>query len=217
MRDPMTWSLKLFRVFGITVRVHFLFIAVVLVLVGREAFFRESAPAGAWWAMAVMCGLLFVSVLLHEFGHCFAARSVDGDASEILMWPLGGLAFVDVPHTPRANFVTVAGGPAVNLGLCALTAVLLGFASYLPSLNPISSPYAQQLYNWREGVYYGSKYNAAPVRETSAGSGEFTNIGWDKIEAKDNRLVVKDTTPPLPVQFKQYGPAINLLAMFFWI
>ncbi len=40
----------------------------------------------------MLAGLLFVSVLLHEFGHCFAARWVDGDATEIMIWPLGGLA-----------------------------------------------------------------------------------------------------------------------------
>ena len=47
--------------------------------------------------------LLFGIILLHEFGHCFGARYVDGDAKEILIWPLGGLAYVDVPHTPRAQ------------------------------------------------------------------------------------------------------------------
>ena len=29
----------------------------------------------------------------------------------VLLWPLGGLAYVDVPHTPRANFITTAAGP----------------------------------------------------------------------------------------------------------
>ena len=33
----------------------------------------------------------------------------------MLIWPLGGLANVEVPHTPRANFLTAAAGPAVNL------------------------------------------------------------------------------------------------------
>ena len=59
--------------------------------------------------------LLFGIILLHEFGHCFGARYVDGDAKEVLIWPLGGLAFVDVPHTPRALFIATAAGPAVNV------------------------------------------------------------------------------------------------------
>jgi Zn-dependent protease len=76
-------------------------------------------------------------VLLHEFGHCFAARAVEGEADEVLLWPLGGLARCDVPHTPRANFITAAGGPAVNLMLCLLTAVILaGVWGMYPPLNP---------------------------------------------------------------------------------
>ena len=58
---------------------------------------------------------MFISVLLHEFGHCFAARWVDGDATEIMMWPLGGLANVDLPHRAAPHFITAAAGPAVNL------------------------------------------------------------------------------------------------------
>ena len=40
-------------------------------------------------------GLLFLAVLLHELGHCFGARSVEGDAQEILLWPLRGLASIE--------------------------------------------------------------------------------------------------------------------------
>ena len=57
-------------------------------------------------------GLLFFVVLLHELGHCFMARRVGGEASEVLLWPLGGLAAVDVPHSARANFLTTAGRAA---------------------------------------------------------------------------------------------------------
>src|SRR5207248_3089000 len=72
-----------------------------------------------------------------EFGHCFAGRWVDGEASDILQWPLVGLAYVEVPHTPRAHFVTAAGGPLVNLGLCAISANLLIFVlGYWPPLAP---------------------------------------------------------------------------------
>src|SRR5262245_7690178 len=133
MRDPLTWSFPLGRLFNITIRVHLLFVLEALVLVLRAATYDKAVP-GAWVDVLVIICLLFVSVLLHEFGHCFAARWVDGDAQEILLWPLGGLAYVEVPHTPRANFLTAAGGPAVNLALgvgCAL-ALILGFSLWPP-------------------------------------------------------------------------------------
>jgi Zn-dependent protease len=215
MRDPMTWSFPVARMFGITVKVHILFVLITLGLIAREAFFRESAPAGAWIQVTILLTMLFFSVLLHELGHCFAARGVDGDATEILMWPLGGLASLDVPHTPRANFITVAGGPAVNLALCAITAILLAFASYLPSLDPFSNPYRQQLYNWREGVAHGSKFNPTMVRET--GPGEFAALkGEQTVTQPDGRVTLKDN-PAVTVSLRQLTGGVNGLAMFFWV
>ncbi len=143
MRDPFFWSIPLGRFFGINVRVHWLFPAVSLALILRLAL-KPDVVTGTWIDGVWLTGLLFVSVLLHEFGHCFAARWVDGDADEIMMWPLGGLASVDIPQEPRAYFITAAGGPAVNLLLAGLCTLLLAFAagdfSYQPLWNPITNP-----------------------------------------------------------------------------
>ena len=113
MRDPFSWSFPIGRLFGIGVRIHFLFPLVALGLILRVTT-KDFLP-GTWTDVAMVLALLFVTVLLHEFGHCFAARQVGGDANEVLLWPLGGLAACDVPHNPRAHFFTAAGGPAVNL------------------------------------------------------------------------------------------------------
>ena len=68
------------------------------------------------WRSAVIV-LMFGSVLLHEFGHSFAARFCDGESDLIVLWPLGGLAYCRVPDSPMANFLTAAAGPVVSLGL----------------------------------------------------------------------------------------------------
>ena len=70
---------------------------------------------------------LFAVILLHEFGHCFAARWVGGTAEEIVMTPLGGLAMAMAPRRPWPTFVTVAGGPLVNVLIC----LVCGFVLYL--------------------------------------------------------------------------------------
>ncbi len=134
MRDPLTWSLPVGRVFGISVRLHLLFLFLAVGLVAR------GAGAGYGMAALLMVVLLFVSVLLHEFGHCFAARYVNGDATEILLWPLGGLAYVDVPNTPRAHFITTAGGPAVNVILCLISGGILAANGLLFPWSPYWSP-----------------------------------------------------------------------------
>src|SRR5262245_4800933 len=130
MRDPLTWSFPLGRMFGIRINVHvilpiLLFGLILRVTVGEKA--TVTLPEAL-----IMAGLLVLSTLLHEFGHCFAARSVDGDASEVLLWPLGGLAYCDVPHTPRANLITALGGPAVDLVLCLAAGGALLFAGLVP-------------------------------------------------------------------------------------
>lgn len=144
MRDPLFLSIPLGRLFGITIRIHLLFPVVALAMILRFALKKEPAPIeGTWIDVSMLVLLLFVSVLLHEFGHCFAARWVDGDATDIMMWPLGGLANVDLPHQPRAHLITAAAGPAVNLLLCIVCGLLLAFTldpSFQPPWNPFVSP-----------------------------------------------------------------------------
>jgi len=118
--------------FGIRVRVHaslIIFIALVLLF----DYSRDYPLVDR----AISMGFLFAIVLLHEFGHCFAARAVGGFADDILMWPLGGLAMATPPHRPWPTFVTVAGGPMVNVILCATAGtVLWKLTGGIVPLNP---------------------------------------------------------------------------------
>jgi Zn-dependent protease len=142
MRDPFLWSIPLGRLFGINLRVHILYPVLVLVLVLRVVYHPKDVvyPDKAWLDVLILAGLLLICVLLHEFGHCFAARRQQGEAHQILIWPLGGLADVDVPHTPWAHFFTAAAGPAVNIGLCLVCGLLLGLTAdtaYQPPWDPL--------------------------------------------------------------------------------
>lgn len=78
----------------------------------------------AAWALGTL--LVFLSILLHELGHCFAARRVGGDAHEILLWPLGGLAFCHCPDYWKSHFVVAAGGPLVTLAIASVSYVAFG-------------------------------------------------------------------------------------------
>lgn len=168
MRDPMSWALPIFRAFGIQVRVHLLFFIVTL-----GFFLRQISQDGniVWWGDIFLftIPLLFGIILLHEFGHCFGARSVDGEADDILIWPLGGLAFVQVPQRWGAHTWTTFCGPLVNLILCALCAVLMAIGGYLPSLNPFheGGPFVAKMHNFQDGRTYTSEYGLSLyVRDT---------------------------------------------------
>ncbi len=143
--------------FGITIRLHILFPVLVLVLwlkVATGKDFREGQALD----LLVIIALMFFSVLLHEFGHCFGARLMDGEATEVLLWPLGGLANCEVPHTPRANFVTAAAGPLTNLLLCVFAGAVLALSGLRPSFDPrINQLWDTELYSF-DGVLFGSVY-----------------------------------------------------------
>lgn len=66
---------------------------------------------------------LFGIVLMHEFGHSLACRQVGGRADQIVLWPLGGVAYVAPPPRPGATLWSIAAGPLVNV---LLTPVLFG-------------------------------------------------------------------------------------------
>ena len=134
-RNPLMWlvmgRVPLFRVFGIHVQAHasMLLYAVLVLLIG----FGGSLP---WETRIVHLTMLFAIVLLHEFGHCFAARWVGGDADEIIMTPIGGLALAMPPQRALPTFITVAAGPAVDVVICLVTGLVLwwlaGFVPWRP-------------------------------------------------------------------------------------
>jgi len=131
--DLLNSSLRVGRIFGINVRVHVLFLL--------YAAFRLWQERGDLGFAAAFLGLLFGIVLLHEFGHCFGARAVGGFAENILMWPLGGLAFAQAPMRPWPQFVTVAAGPLVNVLFCVISGtVLVVSAGTVQVLSP--NPFA---------------------------------------------------------------------------
>jgi Zn-dependent protease len=142
MRDVLSWAFPIGQLFGIMIRVHFAMPIFILGIIGRQWM---SGPTNSWQDAAWLMLFLFISVLLHEFGHCFAARFMDGESDEVLLWPLGGLAFCrSLPNTALAHFIFALGGPLVNVGLCILGALALSFAfDCVPPLNPFWNPYRE--------------------------------------------------------------------------
>lgn len=108
----LQFRLRVGRVWGIEVSIHWTLLALDLYVLYR---FRHELALGV---LIMLVGM--ICVFLHELGHCWGARRVGGRADEILMWPLGGLAMVDAPMTPWAQFVTTGCGPGVNVILATV-------------------------------------------------------------------------------------------------
>jgi len=115
-------SIRLFRVAGIDVFLHWswFLVAIYEVQIWRSMF---SSPV---WAVWLYLGL-FALVTMHEFGHALACRQVGGEANQIVLWPLGGIAFVRPPQRAGAMLWSIAAGPLVNL----LLLPILSFAAHI--------------------------------------------------------------------------------------
>ncbi len=111
-------SFQLLTLFGISVRVHFTF---VLLLIWMAALAPEMGSR-ALLLGCVVIGLLG-SVVVHELGHALMARRFGLETREIVLTPLGGLARIDGYPRGRVELLIAAAGPLLNL---ALAAVLLG-------------------------------------------------------------------------------------------
>lgn len=109
----------LFRISGIRVSIHWSWFLVAV----YEIQVRKGDYSSPVWNVAEYLAL-FAMVLLHEFGHAFACRMTGGQADEIILWPLGGVAFVRPPARPGALLWSIAAGPLINALLVPILALL---------------------------------------------------------------------------------------------
>jgi Zn-dependent protease len=105
-------AIHLFRFAGIDVFLHWSWFVVALFEISE----RTRQYRSPVWNVAEYLAL-FAIVTLHEFGHSLACRQVGGNANRIVLWPLGGVAYVDPPQRPGATLWSIAAGPLVNVVL----------------------------------------------------------------------------------------------------
>jgi Zn-dependent protease len=123
----MRQTLRLGRVAGIPVGVHWSVLVIMALLVQglATAVLPASAPgqpAWTYWVMAVAAAVLFLlSLLAHELAHALVARRYGIRVQRVTLWLLGGVAELtdEAPHA-RADLFVAAAGP--------LTSVLAGAA-----------------------------------------------------------------------------------------
>ena len=140
--SPMSGSMRLFRVAGISVHLHWSWLVVALF----QIQYRGGDYGSPLWKAAEYVAL-FAIVLLHEFGHALACRQVGGRADHIVLWPLGGIAFVNPPPRPGAWLWSIAAGPLVNVVLVPITvgASVLADIAGLPESSPDAARFLSNL------------------------------------------------------------------------
>jgi stage IV sporulation protein FB len=145
----MKWSFRLATIAGTEVRVHLTFF-LLLLFVAVQGTSGGQGYQGAVFATALV-STMFFCVLLHEFGHVFAARLYGIKTPDITLLPIGGVARLErMPRTPSHELVVALAGPLVNVLIAAVIALVLGVAVRLDptfSFN-LQGGFWQHLMTW---------------------------------------------------------------------
>ncbi len=120
----MRWSLKIANIGGTELRVHVTFFLLLIWIAASS--WAQGGGAAALYGVVFVC-LIFLSVVLHEFGHAIAAQRYGIRTPDITLLPIGGLARLErLPERPGQELVVALAGPAVNVVIAAALVLLLG-------------------------------------------------------------------------------------------
>jgi len=117
----MRQSIRLGRIAGIPVGMHWTVVVIVVLIVDTLAVSVLPAviphqSAGVYWTVAVVGSVLFVAALAaHEIAHAIVARHWGIQVRSITMWMLGGIAELEGdPPTAKADLQIAIAGPATS-------------------------------------------------------------------------------------------------------
>src|SRR6187399_684509 len=133
----MSWSLPIFRIVGIQLRIHITFLLLIAWL--AFGYYTQGGSAAAA-SRVIFVLLLFLCVVLHEFGHAFAAKAFGINTPDITLLPIGGVARLErMPEEPVQELIIAAAGPAVT-ALIAVGAFIGGGSWDYPPTTETSIP-----------------------------------------------------------------------------
>ena len=130
----MSWSIPIFRIGGILVRLHVTFLLLLAFL--AYVYYAQGGSAVAA-ARVLFILLLFLCVLLHEFGHAIAAKAFGIKTPDITLLPIGGVARLErMPEKPSQELIVALAGPAVNVAIALGLFIVVGFGGVMDAENP---------------------------------------------------------------------------------
>lgn len=133
----MKWSLKLGKLLGIDVYLHFTFL-LLLAFLGFVYWSANQNVEAALRGVAFIVAL-FGCVVLHELGHALMARRYGIQTRDITLLPIGGIARLEkMPEKPMQEFSVALAGPAVNVVIAVVLFVGLAVTGGFTPVEEIS-------------------------------------------------------------------------------
>ena len=128
----MKQSLKICRIFGIEVYVHFSLLFILLFLiyvlyVSPPPFGFSNLRGVERLALSIaMAVLLFVCILLHELSHSLVAMRFGAKVRGIVLFIFGGVALIEnIPKEPKKEFLMAFAGPLMSLAIATISFLLM--------------------------------------------------------------------------------------------
>ena len=118
-------ALRIATVAGIPIRLHFTFLLFLL-------WIYAASPSNARWFGVLYVVTIFACVVLHELGHSVVAVRYGIPVADITLYPIGGIARIEKRPTARQELWIALAGPAVNVVIASILAVVLGVQGKLP-------------------------------------------------------------------------------------
>lgn len=130
-----TITLAIFR--KIPLKIHWSFGLLVLFVI-YTSINKEMTMAQSYWFGGYFLAL-FTCVVLHEYGHAYAAEKFGIKTRDIILSPIGGVARLEsLPDKPLQELIIAIAGPLVNVVLAFLIYIALFFVAD-GSLTPEST------------------------------------------------------------------------------
>lgn len=180
----MNWSLRLGRVRGIELFVHWTFLVVVGWIAISSIFAGQTlltAMLGVGFLLSI-----FACVVLHEFGHAFMAERYGIRTVDITLLPIGGIARLErLPDDPQEELKIALAGPAVNV---AIAAVLLVSSNLFRALAPSAAAVAVSVHLLSDLMWINiglAAFNMLPAFPLDGGRAlrSFLALHLDRVEA----------------------------------
>jgi Zn-dependent protease/CBS domain-containing protein len=139
----MKWSLRIGRIGGIGIYIHFTFFLFFGWLLFMQMTLGFRTIDVLFYAAFVAAA--FTCIVLHELGHAFMAKRFNIGTKDITLLPIGGVARLEkMPQEPKQEFLIAVAGPAVNIVIAScLFSVLLLTENFQPLLQILYQFFSQ--------------------------------------------------------------------------
>lgn len=213
----MRWSFRVARVRETEVRIH-VTLLLLLAWYGWRGW-RVAGGHGAAEELAFVV-LVFLSILLHEFGHVAAARRYGIATPDVTLTPIGGVArLADFPREPRQELVIALGGPLVTLVIALLIAGALAMGPGLVSPDAPGAPGFWSQLAWTNGFLLA--FNLLPAFPLDGGRVFRALLAMKLGLLRGTRVAVLAgqafaAVALMAVLAYDFDPILLLIAVFVW-